>query len=66
MLINWVLFKAPLDKTKVIVNLRTWINKKFCKAVGGVLVSVCNVFSSMCTLLLKVFGVETHDILLSM
>lgn len=53
MLITWVLFKAPLDKTKVIVNLRTWINKKFCKAVGGVLVSVCNVFHPCALFCLK-------------
>lgn len=44
MLITWISFKAPFDKPKVMVNLRIWISKKFCKTVGWVPVSVCNVF----------------------
>lgn len=44
MLITWILFKAPFDKPKVMVNLRIWVSKKLWKTVGWVLVSVCSVF----------------------
>lgn len=58
MLITWVSFKAPFDKPKVMENLRTWIKKKFCKAVGWVLVSVFNVFHPCAVLCLKCLVLE--------